>query len=144
MAVAFIVLIIALLFAFAGVRRTIREAQVTLVQLREDASQIRGELQMLIRDTRTTVHAIEQQIAAVEPFCASIREVGETVHHVTSSVTSVSNALTASAMQHVYRAQANNAQRIGDVIEWVDFGFGLWKKWQTHRSSRTGSAEPNE
>lgn len=129
-AVAFVVLVIVAIIVLLTVNKTMKQARISLLQLQQETDTLRKELTAFLQDSKKTANILERQLSAIDPFCRSIREAGETVQHVTSSIASVTNALTESAVTHIHRAHANNTDRIGDVFDLVDIGLGLWEKWK--------------
>ncbi|OPA81084.1 hypothetical protein BVG16_01730 [Paenibacillus selenitireducens] len=144
-AVTFAILVIVAIVVLLTVNTTVKQARISLLQLQKETDALRKELTAFLQDFKKTANILERQLSAIEPFCSSIREAGETVQYVTSSITSVTNALTESAVTHVNRAHANNTDRIGDVFDLVDIGLGLWEKWQIVRHPvDPRSTKPNE
>jgi len=146
MAVAFVILVSVAIVVLITVRNTVLQAYVTILQLQRDTAALGRDVSVFVQDAQQTAAMVKRQVDAFEPFCHSIRETGETLRYVSSSVTSVTEALTSSAVSHVNRAHANNIERIGDMFDWMDLGLGLWEKWQAVRPANAESraAKPNE
>lgn len=145
-AAAFIAVAIVAMIVLISLKRAIGQAQETLQHLQKEAGMLRDEASQFLQDTRRTANMLEGQLSSVEPFASSIRQAGDAVQHVTSSITSVTNALTESAVNHIHRAHANNSDRIGDVFDLVDIGLGLWEKWYVmrHAADSRSSTKPHD
>lgn len=142
-AVAFIAVAAAAIWVLRTVNQTFLKAQAAIEQLQDDSEQLRIEVEELLERANRTFRKLDEHVHAVDPLFASARGIGETIEQVAAEVSAVSATLAESAVEHIRLAHARNEQRIGDLFEWVDFGFGLWKKWQQHRSSSSQTNSPN-
>lgn len=137
-ALAFGVLVVFAVMALRSSVRLMRETKEGLEQMRQRLNGLSEESLGLIRTTTQTVELVHGHLKSAESLFDSVGKIGETVQHVTDSVTKVSTEMSDRAVEQLRQATVQQ-ERFGEMLEWAEFGFTIWQKWQMTRQTNAGS-----
>lgn len=143
-ALAFGVLVVFAVLALRSSVRLMRETKEGMEQMRQQLNGLSEESLGLIRTTSQTVELVRGHLKTAESLFDSVGKIGETVQYVTSSVTKVSTEMSDRAVEQLRQATVQQEKRFGEILEWAEFGFTIWQKWQMTRQTNAGSTTSSQ
>jgi Uncharacterized protein containing a divergent version of the methyl-accepting chemotaxis-like domain len=134
-AASFVVLTIALLAALRGFMKrlsrfeqSIRSIEAEAVPLLREIRGLAAEAAQIARRTGRQVERLDRLLDAAQQWEGAVRRSASTVSRITEAVDRAASA-------HVEQAIRTGRARIGETLDWAEFGWSVWKWWQTKRAA---------
>lgn len=119
MAVSVAVLVVYLVMTLKKVQTSLDTANQTLGEARDAIHSWKGDVQGLVVSVKDLTNQVNRQIDAVDPLMASVRDMGEAIHEVTSSAKEVTESWMGKLRS---QAQKATVATKGSWMDWVEAG----------------------
>lgn len=143
-AASLVVLAIALVVAVHGFlkrlscfEQTIRNIEAEAVPLLREIRGLAAEASLVARRTGRQVERLDRLLEAARQWEGAVRRSASTISRIAETVDRA-------ASDHVERAIRGGRARIGETLDWAEFGWSVWKWWQAKRAEVQSSGRTTD
>ncbi|WP_438447937.1 DUF948 domain-containing protein [Gorillibacterium sp. sgz5001074] len=137
-AAAFAVLAVYLITLIQTAKRSLDHTNETLNLIRTEIESVRIQSVSLMAAGEKLVKEAEAKLHTLDPIASSVKQTGEAIEQVTTSMKEVSAAVSRSA-SGIGQTLERNTVRFSEIAEYAAMGVQLWQKWQSHRTAKAAS-----
>jgi uncharacterized protein YoxC len=122
----------------ATARTALRQAGEAISRMERHLEDTAGQTQQLLQTSNRIATDIEKKLDAAKSVAESVRDMGESLNRVGSTVRKASASLSRSVLE-VEQAVHTHRARVQEALEWAATGVELWQRWQAGRNAQARS-----
>lgn len=133
-AAAFVVLTIALIATLRGFMKRLGNFEQTIRSIEAEAVPLLKEIRGLAADAAQVARRTGRQLERLDRLLEAAQQWEGAVRRSAQAVNRITEAVDRAAAVHVEQAIRSGRARIGETLDWAEFGWSVWKWWQAKQA----------
>ncbi|PTX55189.1 uncharacterized protein YoxC [Melghirimyces profundicolus] len=125
-ALAFVVLVTAVVISLRKLNRTLDSVDLTLNEVRPKLEELTDQSKRTLEEARILMEDVHKKTRQADSFFETLRNMGNGLQELSSSIT---------------RNASAQKERLGNVTALLGSGLDLFKKWRSDKSSNKGKVK---
>jgi uncharacterized protein YoxC len=143
-AASLVVLSIAMLVAVRGFMKRLGRFEQTIRSIEAEAVPLMREIRGLAAEASQVARRTGRQVERLDRLLEAARQWEGAVRRSASTVSRIAETVDRAAADHVERAIRSGRARIGETLDWAEFGWSVWKWWQAKRAEASNSGRTTD
>lgn len=138
-AIAFVFLVFYLIQTLKSLRNSLDEITLTMVQMKNEVTQISSEVQDVILNTNEMAIDVRVKLSKLNHLFSSVNDVGQVIHELTSSVKQSAASLISAVKQTSITQQTQPfSMKWKTILQGAAISYEMLQKMKAQKSPQAG------